>query len=133
MGNRDLRIAGGIELDLGVARLVGGLALDGRAHHILRVLFRGKMRADPAGLFRRGVVGRSRGHCLVLCGGRCIRVCPLRLAVSVLVYGSFSAVSRAGKWRLSRNGHDGLFIFPFHTFDEHKSKDVQLTNTSPMS
>jgi hypothetical protein len=90
------------------------------------------MRADPAGLFRRGVVGRSRGHCLVLCGGRCIRVCPLRLAVSVLVYGSFSAVSRAGKWRLSRNGHDGLFIFPFHTFDEHKSKDVQLTNTSPM-
>jgi hypothetical protein len=26
---------------------------------------------------------------------------------------------------------DGLFIFP-HTFDEHKSKDVQLTNTSPM-
>ena len=89
------------------------------------------MRADPAGLLRRGVVGRSRGHCLVLCGGRCIRVCPLRLAVSVLVYGSFSAVSRAGKWRLSRNGHDGLFIFP-HTFDEHKSKDVQLTNTSPM-
>ena len=48
-------------------------------------------------------------------------MCPLRLAVSVLVYGSFSAVSRAGKWRLSRNGHDGLFIFPhFCTFDEHK-------------
>ena len=55
-------------------------------------------------------------------------MCPLRLAVSVLVYGSFSAVSRAGKWRLSRNGHDGLFIFP-HTFDEHKSRcyvDVQF-------
>jgi hypothetical protein len=40
----------------------------------------------------------------------------------VLVYGSFSAVSRAGKWRLSRNGHDGLFIFR-----------TLLTNTSPLT